>query len=92
MSLNRRVFLAGAAGVSMAGAASAAILAPGASASEARALESIAADLDAIAAGEREVEALKGWRFQAFGDDALRLCKGEIALTAKGNDVKVIRL
>ena len=51
-----------------------------------------AADLDAIAAGEREVEALKGWRFQAFGDDALRLCKGEIALTAKGNDVKVIRL
>ena len=51
-----------------------------------------AADLDAIAAGEREVEALKGWRFQAFGDDALRLCKGEIALTAKGNEVKVIRL
>ena len=51
-----------------------------------------AADLDAIAAGERDVEALKGWRFEAFGDDALRLCKGEIALTAKGTEVRVIRL
>jgi ribonuclease D len=51
-----------------------------------------AADLDAIAAGERNVEALTGWRLEAFGDDALRLCRGEIALTAKGSDVKVIRL
>ncbi|OYU19611.1 MAG: ribonuclease D [Rhodobacteraceae bacterium PARR1] len=51
-----------------------------------------AADLDAIAAGERDVEALTGWRFEAFGDDALRLCKGEIALTAKGTEVRVIRL
>ena len=51
-----------------------------------------AADLDAIAAGERDLPTLHGWRFEAFGDDALRLCKGEIALTAAGNDVKVIRL
>ncbi|NBE06023.1 ribonuclease D [Paragemmobacter ruber] len=51
-----------------------------------------AADLDAIAAGERDVEALKGWRFEAFGEDALRLCKGEIALSAKGTEVRVIRL
>jgi ribonuclease D len=51
-----------------------------------------AADLDAIAAGEREVEALKGWRFEAFGEDALRLCKGEIALSAKGSEVRVVRL
>lgn len=51
-----------------------------------------AADLDAIAAGEREVEALQGWRFEAFGEDALRLCKGEIALSAKGTEVKVVRL
>lgn len=50
------------------------------------------ADLDAIAAGEREVEALKGWRLEAFGDDAMRLCKGEIALSAKGTEVRVIRL
>ena len=51
-----------------------------------------AADLDAIAAGERDLPTLHGWRFEAFGDDAMRLCKGEIALTAAGNDVKVIRL
>ena len=51
-----------------------------------------ASDLDAIAAGERNLDALHGWRLEAFGEDALRLCRGEIALTAKGNDVKVIRL
>ena len=51
-----------------------------------------AADLDAIAAGEREVEALTGWRFEAFGEDAIRLCKGEIALSAKGSEVRVVRL
>ena len=49
-------------------------------------------DLDAIAAGQRELEALTGWRKEAFGDDALRLCKGEIALSAKGSEVRVIRL
>jgi ribonuclease D len=36
--------------------------------------------------------ALKGWRMQAFGEDATRLCKGEIALSAKGNEVRVVRL
>ncbi|MCU0900891.1 MAG: ribonuclease D [Cypionkella sp.] len=51
-----------------------------------------ASDLDAIAAGGRDVEALSGWRKEAFGDDALRLCRGEIALSAKGNEVRVIRL
>jgi ribonuclease D len=51
-----------------------------------------AADLDAIAAGERELDALSGWRREAFGEDALRLCKGEIALTAKGSAVRVIKL
>ena len=51
-----------------------------------------AAELDAIAAGERNLEALRGWRAEAFGEDALRLCKGEIALSAKGNEVRVVRL
>jgi ribonuclease D len=50
------------------------------------------ADLDAIAAGERELEALTGWRREAFGEDAIRLCKGEIALSAKGSEVRVVRL
>ncbi len=39
-----------------------------------------AAELDAIAAGQRDVKALSGWRREVFGADALRLCAGEIAL------------
>lgn len=50
------------------------------------------ADLDAIAAGLRDVPALRGWRKEVFGDDALRLCDGKIALAADGSDVKVIAL
>ncbi len=51
-----------------------------------------AADLDAIAAGLRDLPALRGWRAEVFGDDALRLCRGEIALSAKGQDVRVVVL
>lgn len=51
-----------------------------------------AADLDAIAAGQRDVAALSGWRREVFGEDALRLCAGQIALTAKGKTVAVIAL
>lgn len=51
-----------------------------------------AADLDAIASGERDVAALSGWRREVFGEDALRLCNGEIALGAKGKTVKVVEL
>ncbi|KIC21276.1 ribonuclease D [Leisingera sp. ANG-Vp] len=50
------------------------------------------ADLDAIAAGLRDVPALSGWRREVFGADALRLCDGEIGLAAKGQDVKVVEL
>jgi ribonuclease D len=50
------------------------------------------AELDLIAAGERDLPSLKGWRLEAFGEDAIRLCKGEIALSAKGNEVRVVRL
>ena len=35
-----------------------------------------AADLDAISAGTRDVPALRGWRHDVFGQDALRLCAG----------------
>ncbi len=51
-----------------------------------------AADLDLIAAGERDLPALRGWRAEVFGQDALRLCNGEIALTARGQDVGIITL
>ncbi|MBU2941496.1 ribonuclease D [Shimia thalassica] len=51
-----------------------------------------AADLDAIAAGQRDLAALKGWRNEVFGADALRLCDGEIALVAKGNSVGTVKI
>ncbi|WP_223422121.1 ribonuclease D [Tateyamaria pelophila] len=51
-----------------------------------------AADLDAIAAGMRDVPALSGWRAEVFGQDALRLCEGRVALTAQGADVRIIPL
>lgn len=51
-----------------------------------------ASELDDIALGERDGLALKGWRREVFGDDALRLCQGEIALSAEGASVKVIDL
>ncbi|SNS58957.1 ribonuclease D [Antarctobacter heliothermus] len=51
-----------------------------------------ASDLDAIAAGQRDVAALSGWRREVFGEDALRLCDGQIALAAKGKSVVVIEL
>jgi ribonuclease D len=48
------------------------------------------ADLDALAAGDTDVPALHGWRFDVFGRDALRLQRGEIALSAEGGAVKVV--
>ncbi|WP_299671517.1 ribonuclease D [uncultured Roseobacter sp.] len=51
-----------------------------------------ASDLDAIAAGLRDVSALQGWRKEVFGADALRLCDGKIALAADGSDVRIVAL
>ncbi|MEM8577090.1 MAG: ribonuclease D [Pseudomonadota bacterium] len=51
-----------------------------------------AADLDALAAGERDVPALRGWRHEVFGEDALRLCAGEVALSAKGQRIEIVSL
>jgi ribonuclease D len=51
-----------------------------------------AADLDLMAAGDLDGPVTHGWRREAFGEDALRLCRGEIALTAKGQQVRVVRL
>ena len=48
------------------------------------------ADLDAIAAGQRDLAALKGWRQEVFGSDALLLCEGKIALAAKGQTVRTV--
>ena len=51
-----------------------------------------ASDLDGISAGLRDVPALNGWRRDVFGDDALRLCEGKIALTANGAQVAVVEV
>ena len=45
-----------------------------------------------VPAGMRDVPALSGWRREVFGEDALRLCDGEIALAAKGKQVKIVEL
>ena len=50
------------------------------------------AELDAISAGERDVPALRGWRLDVFGNDALALCDGKIALAAKGGSVYTVPL
>jgi ribonuclease D len=41
---------------------------------------------------EADVPAMRGWRRKIFGDDALALKEGRIALAAKGNRVKVVKL
>jgi len=51
-----------------------------------------AADLDEIAAGRRDSHALKGWRKEVFGADALKLCEGQIGLAAHGSDVVIVPL
>lgn len=62
------------------------------SAGVAQKLIATSSDLDALAAGDRSVDALKGWRGEVFGQDALRLCRGEIALSAKGGAVRVVNV
>lgn len=50
------------------------------------------ADLDALAAGRRDIAALHGWRHEVFGSDALRLCRGQIALSAQGGAVRIVEV
>ena len=45
-----------------------------------------------LTTGERDVAALRGWRAEVFGDDALRLCAGKIALAAHKAEVRLIEL
>jgi ribonuclease D len=49
-------------------------------------------ELDAIAAGERDLPSLHGWRREVFGEDAIRLCDGRVALAARGQNVVTVRL
>ncbi len=50
-------------------------------------------DLDRIAADDNaDVAALQGWRRELFGNDALRLKRGEVALAVNGNRIKLVEL
>ena len=51
-----------------------------------------AGDLDAIAAGDRSIAALSGWRYEVFGQSALELCDGKIGLSVRGTKVKTFQL
>jgi len=52
-----------------------------------------AADLDLIAASDdAAVPAMAGWRRELFGDDALALKRGRIALSVAGKRVKIVSL
>ena len=51
------------------------------------------ADLEKIALDdEADVDALKGWRRQLFGEDALKLKRGELALVLNGPRVEVVEI
>jgi ribonuclease D len=51
------------------------------------------ADLEKIALDDNaDVAALKGWRRDVFGEDALKLKKGELALVLNGARVEVVEL
>ena len=51
-----------------------------------------AGDLDSLAAGDRKIAALNGWRFEVFGKSALELCDGKIGLSVQGTKVKTFQL
>lgn len=51
------------------------------------------ADLEKIAiSDDADIDALKGWRRQIFGEDALKLKRGEIALVLNGARVEVVEI
>lgn len=47
-------------------------------------------DLDEIAMGKREITCFKGWRHDLYGNKALKLCEGSIAIRAQGTKIEMI--
>jgi ribonuclease D len=47
-------------------------------------------ELDRLAAGKRDVHALKGWRKEIFGSDAVDLIEGKLALALDGEHAKLL--
>jgi ribonuclease D len=51
-----------------------------------------ASDLDDIACGDTSGIWAGGWRREVFGEDALRLLNGQIALAAQGDKVRIVEV
>ena len=47
-------------------------------------------ELDRLAAGKRDVHVLQGWRREVFGEDAVALIEGRLALSLQGDQAKLI--
>ena len=50
------------------------------------------AELDALAAGERDMKAMRGWRKKVFGNDAILLCDGKVGLAVDRQKVVTVPL
>lgn len=50
------------------------------------------AELDALAAGERDMKAMRGWRKEVFGNDAILLCDGKVGLAVDSQKVVTVPL
>ncbi len=40
-----------------------------------------------MASGDFDLAVMKGWRFEVFGEEAQKLCKGKIGLSTQGKRV-----
>jgi len=49
-------------------------------------------EIDRLAAGKRDVHVLTGWRREIFGEDALALLEGRLALSLQGEHPKLIQV
>lgn len=49
-------------------------------------------EIDRLAAGKRDLHVLSGWRREIFGEDALALIEGRLALALHGDQAKLIQV
>jgi ribonuclease D len=51
-----------------------------------------AEEMEALAAGVRDLPVLKGWRFEVFGKDALDLVEGKLAFAVEKGRLKMTHI
>ena len=49
-------------------------------------------EMEALAAGTRDLPVLKGWRFEVFGKDALELVEGKLGFGVEHGRLKMTRI